>query len=70
MVQPLWSIYLKIAVNVAAEIGSRKENIDFRVHWQNFLKTQKRCCRKLERSSRQVCYLENGVIKYIQVGKR
>lgn len=44
------------------------ENTLFRVKWSNFLRTWKRAERNIERSALKTAYVEDGVIKYLQVG--
>jgi hypothetical protein len=60
-----------ILINEAASLSSRPENIKFRHHYQDFLKTLKRCKAQIRDSSLvEIVYLENDTLKALSNGCR
>lgn len=61
---------IHILINEAALLARQPENHKFRLHYENFLRTLKRCHRDIERSPLQTIYLKDGELKTVGKGKR
>ena len=59
-----------VLINEAAFLASRPENIEFRKHYQDFLKALKRCKKKIRDSRTEIVYLEDDILKALGNGCR
>ncbi|NER49203.1 MAG: hypothetical protein F6J92_21410 [Symploca sp. SIO1A3] len=58
-----------VLINEAAFLAKQKGNIQFRLRYQDFLKTIKRCSREIERSKGKFIYLNDGKLVQMKRGR-